>query len=83
VRAHADEVPLAFREMSMNRLIVAQSVYTLAKSRFGEIATCFDAVLLIGLLFSVCCRGRSENSQQLSARLFWQWPVFFSLQALH
>ena len=26
--------------------------YTLAKSRFGEVVTLFDAVLLIGLLFS-------------------------------
>lgn len=52
VRAHADEVPPAFREM-VDELTYRRSVnYTLAKSRFGEVVTLFDAVLLIGLLFS-------------------------------
>src|SRR5262249_966261 len=52
VRAHADEVPLAFREM-VDKPTYRRSVdYALAKSRFGEVVTLFDAVLLIGLLFS-------------------------------
>ncbi len=52
VRAHADEVPPAFREM-VDETTYRRSVdYTLAKSRFGEVVTWFDAVLLIGLLFS-------------------------------
>jgi len=52
VRAHADELPPAFREI-VDELTYRRSVdYTLAKSRFGEVVTLFDAVLLIGLLFS-------------------------------
>ena len=52
VRAHADEVPPAFREMVDEPTYRRSVSYTLAKSRFGEVATLFDAVLLIGLLFS-------------------------------
>src|SRR6478736_8997441 len=52
VRAHADEVPPAFREMVDEPTYRRSVNYTLAKSRFGEIVTLFDAVLLIGLLFS-------------------------------
>ena len=52
VRAHADEVPPAFREMVDGPTYRRSVDYTLAKSRFGEVVTLFDAVLLIGLLFS-------------------------------
>ena len=52
VRAHADEVPPAFREMVDEPTYRRSVNYTLAKSRFGEVVTLFDAVLLIGLLFS-------------------------------
>ena len=84
VRAHANEVPPAFREMVDEPTYRRSVDYTLAKSRFGEVVTLFDAVLLIGSCYSAaCCRGRLENSRQLSARRFGQWPVFFSLQALH
>jgi STE24 endopeptidase len=52
VWAHADGVPPAFREM-VDELTYRRSVdYTLAKSRFGEFVTLFDAALLIGILFS-------------------------------
>src|SRR4026209_1175225 len=52
VRAHADEVPPAFREM-IDEATYRRSVdYTLAKSRFEEVVTLFDVALLIGLLFS-------------------------------
>src|SRR5262249_8391742 len=52
VRAHGNGVPHAFRGM-IDQATYRRSVdYTLAKSRFGEIVTLFDAVLLIGLLFS-------------------------------
>src|SRR5580765_5237918 len=52
VQTHADEVPPAFREL-VDQPTYRRSVdYTLAKSRFGEVVTWFDAVLLIGLLFS-------------------------------
>jgi len=52
VQAHADAVPPALREM-VNEPTYRRSIdYTLAKSRFGEVVTLFDAVLLIGVLFS-------------------------------
>ena len=52
VRAHANEAPLAVREM-VDKSTYHRSVdYTLAKSRFGQVVTVFDAALLIGLLFS-------------------------------
>src|SRR5215470_16097274 len=51
-RAHADEIPLAFREM-VDESTYGRSVgYTLAKSRFGDVVTVFDAALLIGILSS-------------------------------
>ena len=49
VRAHANEVPPAFREMVDEPTYRRSVDYTLAKSRFGEVVTLFDAVLLIGL----------------------------------
>ena len=52
VRAHADEVPPAFREMIDGPTYRRSVNYTMAKGRFGEVVTLFDAVLLIGLLFS-------------------------------
>ena len=51
-RAHANEVPPAFREM-VDAPTYRRSVdYTLAKNRFGDVVTLFDAVLLIAVLFS-------------------------------
>jgi STE24 endopeptidase len=52
VRAHANEVPPAFREMVDEPTYRRSLDYTLAKSRFGEAVTLFDAALLIALLFS-------------------------------
>src|SRR5947207_1011919 len=52
VRAHANEVPRAFGGM-VDEATYRRSVdYTLAKSRFGDIASVFDAVVLIAVLFS-------------------------------
>src|SRR5204863_6184210 len=52
VRAHANEVPRAFGGM-VDEATYRRSVdYTLAKSRFGDIAGMFDAVVLIAVLFS-------------------------------
>ena len=52
VRAHANEVPPAFRG-NIEEATYCRSVdYTLAKSRFGDIAAVFDAVVLIAALFS-------------------------------
>ena len=83
VRAHTNEVPPAFREMVDEPTFLRSVDYTLAKSRFGDVVTVFDTVLLIGIYSAVCCPGRLENSWQLSAPPFGQCPVFFSLQALH
>src|SRR4030095_8785468 len=52
VRAHADEVPPAFREMIDEPAYHRSVDYTLAKGRFGDVVTLFDAVLLIAVLFS-------------------------------
>ena len=52
VQTHADEVPPAFREMIDEPTYRRSVNYTLAKSRFGEVVTLFDTVLLISLLFS-------------------------------
>jgi STE24 endopeptidase len=52
VRAHAETVPEAFREV-MDETTYRKSVdYTLARSRFGKVTDAFDALLLIILLFS-------------------------------
>jgi STE24 endopeptidase len=52
VRAHAEEVPPAFREMIDGPTYRRSIDYTLAKGRFGEVVTVFDAALLVALLFS-------------------------------
>ena len=83
VRAHANKVPPAFREM-IDEPTYGRSVdYTLAKSRFGDVITVFDAALLVALLFSGVLPWRLENSRQISECLFGQWQVFFSLQVSH
>jgi STE24 endopeptidase len=52
VRAHANEVPDAFREF-IDEASYRRSVdYTLAKGRLGYIVNMFDTALLIALLFS-------------------------------
>src|ERR671925_500627 len=52
VRAHANEVPPAFRGMIDNATYRHSGDYTLAKSRFGDVVTVFDTALLIAILFS-------------------------------
>src|SRR5947199_9425914 len=52
VRARANDVTSAFRPM-IDEATYRRSVdYTLAKSRFGDVASMFDAVVLIAVLFS-------------------------------
>ena len=52
VRAHSNGVPIAFHGI-IDEVTYRRSVdYTVAKSRFGDIANLFDAVLLIAALFS-------------------------------
>src|SRR5207247_251341 len=52
VCAHEDEVPPAFRGIIDEPTYRRSVDYTLAKSRFTDIANLFDAGLLIALLFS-------------------------------
>ena len=52
VRAHANEVPTAFRGIIDEATYRRSVAYTLAKSRFGNIASVFDALVLIAVLFS-------------------------------
>src|SRR5438067_3241081 len=52
VYANANEVPQAFREIIDEPTYRRSVDYTLAKSRFGEIAGAFDFLLLIAVLFS-------------------------------
>jgi len=52
VRAHAHEAPSAYREMIDDATYQRSVDYTLAKSRFGDVVTVFDAALLIGILSS-------------------------------
>jgi STE24 endopeptidase len=52
VRAHANEVPPAFRGIADEAAYRRTVEYTLAKSRFGDITDLFDAVVLIAVLFS-------------------------------
>ena len=52
VRAHTNDVPPAFRGI-IDEATYRRSVdYTLAKSHFADIATVFDAIVLIVVLFS-------------------------------
>src|ERR1700745_3657226 len=52
VRAHANEVPSAFRELIDGATYRRSVDYTLAKSRFGDVANVFDTALLAAVLFS-------------------------------
>src|SRR5690349_2628993 len=52
VRAHAGEVPPAFRGVMDNREYRRSIDYTLARSRFEDFTCVFDAVILIAILFS-------------------------------
>jgi STE24 endopeptidase len=52
VRANANEVPDAFRGFIDEATYRYSVDYTLAKSRFGNIANLFDTVLLVAVLFS-------------------------------
>ena len=52
VRAHANEVPPAFRGIIDGATYRRSVDYTLAKSRFGDTANVFDTVVLVAVLFS-------------------------------
>jgi STE24 endopeptidase len=76
VRAHADEVPPTFREI-VDETTYRRSVdYTLAKSRFGEVVTLFDAMLLIGLLLSGVLPWVFEKFTVAYGTSIWAMAIF-------
>src|ERR1044071_10269268 len=75
VRAHSTEVPSAFREIVDEPTYLRSVEYTLAKGRFGEVVTVFDAVLLIALLFSGVLRSE-EHTSELQSRVEISYAVF-------
>jgi STE24 endopeptidase len=52
VRAHGNDVPRAFRGIIDDATYRRSVHYTLAKSRFGDIANAFDAMVLTAVLFT-------------------------------
>jgi STE24 endopeptidase len=52
VHANAKEIPTAFRGMIDEATYCRSVDYTLTKNRFGDVVTIFDAILLVGILFS-------------------------------
>jgi STE24 endopeptidase len=52
VHANAKEIPSAFRGMIDEATYCRSVDYTLTKNRFGDVVTVFDAILLVGILFS-------------------------------
>jgi STE24 endopeptidase len=76
VRAYADEVPPAFREVVDEPTYRRSIDYTLAKSRFGEVVTLFDAVLLITLLFSGVLPWAFEKFTAAFGTSFWAMTGF-------
>jgi STE24 endopeptidase len=52
VHANAKEIPTAFRGMIDEATYCRSVDYTLTKNRFGDVVTVFDAILLVGILFS-------------------------------
>src|SRR5947208_8592054 len=70
VCAQANEVPPAFRGIIDEPMYRRSIDYTLAKSRFGDIAGVFDAALLIAVLFSGVLPwafGRDRKSTRLNS----------------
>ena len=79
VRAHANEVPAAFRE-TIEETTYRRSVdYTLAKSRFGSVVIVFDAVLLIIVIFSGVLPWAFETFAAILGTSIWAMAAFLFL----
>src|ERR1051325_8270079 len=76
VRAHANEVPPAFLGMIDEATYRRSVEYTLAKSRFGNIASVFDALLLIAVLFSGMLPWAFERSTASFGTSIWAMAGF-------
>jgi STE24 endopeptidase len=82
VRAHANEVPIAFRGVIDDATYRRSVDYTLAKGRFGDIANLFDAVLLIAVLFSGVLPWAFERFSQSFGSSIWAMAAFFFVVAI-
>jgi len=76
VRAHANEVPHAFRGIIDEAMYRRSVDYTLAKGRFGDIANLFDAVLLIAVLFSGILPWAFGRFSQSFGSSIWAMAAF-------
>ena len=76
VRTHANEVPPAFRGVIDEAMYRRSVDYTLAKSRFGNIANFFDAVVLIAVLFSGVLPWAFERFSASFGKSIWAMAGF-------
>ena len=76
VRAHANEVPHAFRGVSDDATYRRSVDYTLAKSCFGDIAGVFDTVVLIVVLFTGVLPWAFERFTESFGTSIWAMAGF-------
>jgi STE24 endopeptidase len=77
--ARANELPPAMRGM-IDEATYRRSVdYTLVKSRFGDIANAFDALLLIAVLFSRVLPWAFEKFSATLGKSIWAMAAFLFL----
>src|SRR6266571_4863867 len=76
VRAHANEVPHAFRGFTDGATYRRSVDYTLAKSHFGDVAGVFDAVVLIAMLFSGVLPWAFERFSKSFGTSIWTMAGF-------
>src|SRR5205809_5867477 len=79
VRAHANEVPNAFRGIIDEAMYRRSVDYTLAKGRCGGIANLFDAVLLIAVLLSGILPWAFGRFSQSFGSSIWAMAGFLCL----
>ena len=76
VRAHAGEVPDAFRGIIDEATYRRSIDYTLAKGRFGNVVDVFDALVLIALLFSSVLPRTFARFSAIFGTSFWAMAGF-------
>ena len=79
VRAHANKVPPAFREIIEEATYRCSVEYTLAKSRFGNIADVFDTLMVIAVLFSGVLPWASGRFSASCGTSIWTMAGFIFL----
>jgi len=82
VRAHANDMPDAFRAV-VDEATYRRSVdYTLARGRFGDLANLFDAVLVVVLLFSGVLPWTFGRLSQTFGSSIWAMAAFLLIVAV-